>query len=143
MKRLIDENAFPPDPEMTARFNAVYGGRSPQEVNLIDQMTWAWSRTRGLMYRREDLLKTTDMTDPKAVRSMDLELAALADGALTNWRNIGEMLGTSRPEDIAAAMDAKGEELRRIGWIAPTRPCIRDYRALKALQAKRDEQSKS
>ncbi len=136
MQQLIDDKKFPNNPEMEARYNAAYEGRSPAECLILRQMTDAWVKTRGVMLMRQDLVKTLDTTDPNAERKLDLELASYAESALAHWYILGDMLCTTA-EGVAAAMDAEAEKMRRVGWIAPTRAALLDYRTLTALRAKR------
>ena len=139
MQRLIDEKKFPNNPEMAARYNAAYAGLTPGEALILRQMTDAWVKTRQLMLLREELVKTLDTSDAGAERKLDLELAAYAEGVLAHWYILGGLLCTT-PEGVAAAMDATAQKMRRVGWIAPTRDCLLDYRTLITLRGKRRSQ---
>ena len=136
MQKLIDEKKYPNDPKMETRYNAAYEGRTDAERLILRQMTDAWVKTRHIESLRLELGRTCDESDPTAGRKIDLELAAYAESVLAHWRILGEMLATS-PEGVAAAMDAEAEKMRRVGWIAPSRACLLDYRTLVALRAKR------
>ena len=136
MQRLIDEKKFPNNPEMAARYNAAYAGLTPGEALILRQMTDAWVKTRLLLNLQDEFMNKVDETDPTAERKIDLELAAYAEGVLAHWYILGGLLCTT-PEGVAAAMDATAQKMRRVGWIAPTRDCLLDYRTLITLRGKR------
>ena len=136
MQKLIDEKKYPNDPKMETRYNAAYEGRTDVERLILRQMTDAWVKTRHIESLRLELLRKSEVTDIGSERKFNLELAAYAESALAHWRILGEMLATG-PEGVAAAMDAEAEKMRRVGWIAPSRACLLDYRTLVALRAKR------
>ena len=115
-----------------ARYNAVYGGKSPEERLILEQMTAAWTEARqlALLYAEEAPKVNAKIT--KEVRGFKLMCASYAEHALKHWEILTRLLGTDIP-GVAAAMDAKGRELARIGWIAPRRACLADWRMLKRL----------
>ena len=139
MQKLIDEKKFPNNPEMAARYNAAYAGLTPGEALILRQMTDAWVKTRLLLNLQDEFMNKVDETDPTAERKIDLELAAYAEGVLAHWYILGGLLCTT-PEGVAAAMDATAQKMRRVGWIAPTRDCLLDYRTLITLRGKRRSQ---
>ena len=115
-----------------ARYNAVYGGKSPEERLIIEQMTAAWTETRQLDLLYAEEATKVNVKIRKEVRGFKLMCASYAEHALKHWEILTRLLGTDIP-GVAAAMDAKGRELARIGWIAPRRACLADWRMLKRL----------
>ena len=136
MRKLVENPNRVDWKEIEVRYNAAYEGRTDVERLILRQMTDAWVKTRHIESLRLELLRKSEVTDIGSERKFNLELAAYAESALAHWRILGEMLATS-PEGVAAAMDAEAEKMRRVGWIAPTRACLLDYRTLVALRAKR------
>ena len=136
MRKLVENPNRVDWKEIEVRYNAAYEGRTDVERLILRQMTDAWVKTRHIESLRLELLRKSEVTDIGSERKFNLELAAYAESALAHWRILGEMLATG-PEGVAAAMDAEAEKMRRVGWIAPSRACLLDYRTLVALRAKR------
>ena len=136
MRKLVENPNRVDWKEIEVRYNAAYEGRTDVERMILRQMTDAWVKTRHIESLRLELLRKSEVTDIGSERKFNLELAAYAESALAHWRILGEMLATG-PEGVAAAMDAEAEKMRRVGWIAPSRACLLDYRTLVALRAKR------
>ena len=136
MRKLVENPNRVDWKEIEVRYNAAYEGRTDVERLILRQMTDAWVKTRHIESLRLELLRKSEVTDIGSERKFNLELAAYAESALAHWRILSEMLATG-PEGVAAAMDAEAEKMRRVGWIAPSRACLLDYRTLVALRAKR------
>ena len=136
MRKLVENPNRVDWKEIEVRYNAAYEGRTDVERMILRQMTDAWVKTRHIESLRLELLRKSEVTDVGSERKFNLELAAYAESALAHWRILGEMLATG-PEGVAAAMDAEAEKMRRVGWIAPTRESLLDYRTLITLRGKR------
>ena len=136
MRKLIENPNRIDWAEIAARYNAAYEGRTEAERMILRQMTDAWVKTRRVQSVRLERLRECSADDPAAERKLNLELAAYAESALAHWQILAELLETDSA-GVAAAMDREAEKMRRIGWIAPLRASILDYRTLVALRAKR------
>ena len=111
------------------QYHAVYDGKTAEERLIIRQMTDAWAETRLLQNLRQELLRKIGTVESVTMRSVALECAAYAEHALEHWKILAGLLATTM-EGVAEAMEREGARLRKIGWIAPQRPCWKDYRSL-------------
>ena len=111
------------------QYHAVYDGKSAAERVILRQMTDAWAETRllGCIYAAR--CRQYGVQDGVLPRTAALECAAYAGHALEHWRILAGLLATSI-EGVAEAMEREATRLRQIGWVAPTRACILDYRVL-------------
>ena len=111
------------------QYHAVYDGKTAEERLIIRQMTDAWCETRLLNDLYAARLRKYGATDGVVPRAVALECAAYAEHALEHWKILAELLATTM-EGVAEAMEREAKRLRKIGWIAPVRACILDYREL-------------
>ena len=117
---------------MAKQYHAVYDGKTPEERLIIRQMTDAWCETRLLNDLYDTRLRKYGAEGGVVPRAVTLECAAYAEHALEHWKILAELLSTTM-EGVAEAMEREAKRLREIGWIAPVRACILDYRALVKL----------
>ena len=111
------------------QYHAVYDGKTAEERLIIRQMTDAWQETLHLQNLRNALLRKIGTDENTTMRSVALECAAYAEHALEHWKILAGLLATTM-EGVAEAMEREAKRLRKIGWIAPVRACILDYREL-------------
>ena len=111
------------------QYHAVYDGKTAEERLIIRQMTDAWQETVHLQNLRNALLRKIGTDENTTMRSVALECTAYAEHALEHWKILAGLLATTM-EGVAEAMEREGARLRKIGWIAPQRPCWKDYRSL-------------
>ncbi len=114
---------------MAKQYHAVYDGKTPEERLIIRQMTDAWCETLHLQNLRNTLLRKIGTDENITMRSVALECASYAEHALEHWKILAVLLTTTM-EGVAEAMEREGARLRKIGWIAPQRPCWKDYCSL-------------
>ena len=132
VQRLLNDVYVVDTERNRALYNAVYGGKSPEERLIIEQMTAAWTETRQLDLFYDEESRKVNVKIRKEVRGFKLACAGYAERTLKHWESLTGLLATDVP-GVATAMDAKGRELARIGWIAPRRACLADWRMLKRL----------